>query len=47
MKLKNQIASLDSENLNVINAQEAAAEQADSIKQGLDFLIPFSMFLLE
>ena len=36
-EVKNQIANLDSENLNVINAQEAAAEQADSIKQGLDF----------
>ena len=35
--VKNQITNLDSENLNVINAQEAAAEQADSIKQGLDF----------
>ena len=35
--VKNQISNLDSENLNVINAQEAAAEQADSIKQGLDF----------
>ncbi len=35
--VKNQITDLDSENLNVINAQEAAAEQADSIKQGLDF----------
>ena len=34
--VKNDI-NLDSENLNVINAQEAAAEQADSIKQGLDF----------
>ena len=32
--VKNQITNLDSENLNVINAQEAAAEQADSIKQG-------------
>ena len=31
------ITDLDSENLNVIDAQEAAAEQADSIKQGLDF----------
>jgi len=36
-EVKNQIANLDSENINVINAQEAAAEQADSIKQGLDF----------
>tara|TARA_B100000427_G_scaffold116401_1_gene96668 strand:- start:433 stop:3048 length:2616 start_codon:yes stop_codon:yes gene_type:complete len=35
--VKNDITNLDSENLNVINAQEAAAEQADSIKQGLDF----------
>ena len=35
--VKNEITNLDSENLNVINAQEAAAEQADSIKQGLDF----------
>ena len=35
--VKNQITDLDAENLNVINAQEAAAEQADSIKQGLDF----------
>jgi len=35
--VKNEITDLDSENLNVINAQEAAAEQADSIKQGLDF----------
>ena len=35
--VKNQITNLDAENLNVINAQEAAAEQADSIKQGLDF----------
>ena len=35
--VKTQITNLDSENLNVINAQEAAAEQADSIKQGLDF----------
>ena len=35
--VKNQITNLDTENLNVINAQEAAAEQADSIKQGLDF----------
>ena len=35
--VKDQITNLDSENLNVINAQEAAAEQADSIKQGLDF----------
>ena len=35
--VKNDITKLDSENLNVINAQEAAAEQADSIKQGLDF----------
>ena len=35
--IKNNITDLDSENLNVINAQEAAAEQADSIKQGLDF----------
>ena len=35
--VKNQITDLDKENLNVINAQEAAAEQADSIKQGLDF----------
>ena len=35
--VKNQIINLDPENLNVINAQEAAAEQADSIKQGLDF----------
>ena len=35
--VKNDISNLDSENLNVINAQEAAAEQADSIKQGLDF----------
>ena len=35
--VKNDIINLDSENLNVINAQEAAAEQADSIKQGLDF----------
>ncbi len=36
-EVKNDITKLDSENLNVINAQEAAAEQADSIKQGLDF----------
>ena len=36
-EVKDQIANLDSENLSVINAQEAAAEQADSIKQGLDF----------
>ena len=36
-EVKNQITDLDEENLNVINAQEAAAEQADSIKQGLDF----------
>ena len=36
--VKNQITNLDAENLNVINAQEAAAEQADSIKQGLRFL---------
>ena len=35
--VKAEITKLDSENLNVINAQEAAAEQADSIKQGLDF----------
>ena len=35
--VKTEITNLDSENLNVINAQEAAAEQADSIKQGLDF----------
>jgi len=35
--VKTQITNLDAENLNVINAQEAAAEQADSIKQGLDF----------
>ena len=35
--VKNDITNLDTENLNVINAQEAAAEQADSIKQGLDF----------
>ena len=35
--VKSEITKLDSENLNVINAQEAAAEQADSIKQGLDF----------
>ena len=35
--VRNSIADLDTENLNVINAQEAAAEQADSIKQGLDF----------
>ena len=35
--VKTEIINLDSENLNVINAQEAAAEQADSIKQGLDF----------
>jgi putative ABC transport system permease protein len=35
--VKAEITNLDSENLNVINAQEAAAEQADSIKQGLDF----------
>ena len=35
--IKNKIIGIDSENLNVINAQEAAAEQADSIKQGLDF----------
>ena len=35
--VKDDITNLDSENLNVINAQEAAAEQADSIKQGLDF----------
>ena len=35
--VKNDITNLDSDNLNVINAQEAAAEQADSIKQGLDF----------
>ena len=35
--IKNEITDIDSENLNVINAQEAAAEQADSIKQGLDF----------
>ena len=35
--VKTDITNLDSENLNVINAQEAAAEQADSIKQGLDF----------
>jgi len=35
--VKNDITNLDPENLNVINAQEAAAEQADSIKQGLDF----------
>ena len=35
--VKNQITDLDAQNLNVINAQEAAAEQADSIKQGLDF----------
>ena len=35
--VKNDITNLDSENLNVINAQEAAAEQADSIKQGQDF----------
>ena len=35
--VKNEITNLDPENLNVINAQEAAAEQADSIKQGLDF----------
>ena len=31
------IERLDPENLNVIDAQEAAAEQADTIKQGLDF----------
>lgn len=36
-EIKNEIIGIDSENLNVINAQEAAAEQADSIKQGLDF----------
>ena len=36
-EVKDQIANLDRENLSVINAQEAAAEQADSIKQGLDF----------
>ncbi len=36
-EVKNQIINLDNKNLNVINAQEAAAEQADSIKQGLDF----------
>lgn len=35
--VRNSIADLDTENLNVINAQEAAAEQANSIKQGLDF----------
>jgi putative ABC transport system permease protein len=35
--VKAEITKLDSENLNVINAKEAAAEQADSIKQGLDF----------
>ena len=35
--VKNQIINLDPDSLNVINAQEAAAEQADSIKQGLDF----------
>ena len=35
--VKNDITNLDKENLSVINAQEAAAEQADSIKQGLDF----------
>ena len=35
--VKTEITNLDSKNLNVINAQEAAAEQADSIKQGLDF----------
>ena len=35
--VKTEITNIDSENLNVINAQEAAAEQADSIKQGLDF----------
>lgn len=35
--VRNSISALDVENLNVINAQEAAAEQANSIKQGLDF----------
>ena len=35
--VRNLISALDVENLNVINAQEAAAEQANSIKQGLDF----------
>ncbi len=44
--VKTEITNLDSENLNVINAQEAAAEQADSIKQGLDFLIQYSTYLL-
>ena len=35
--VRNAIANIDDQGLEVINAQEAAAEQADSIKQGLDF----------
>ncbi len=36
-QVRSAISNIDSQGLEVIDAQEAAAEQADSIKQGLDF----------
>ena len=36
-EVRSAISNIDSQGLEVIDAQEAAAEQADSIKQGLDF----------